>query len=626
VGDVFSGTEPVKLMMRNDSVTGLVLGGIRANTEFPALVCADSTWTHADLDRYSGAVAAAIQGMHFGRDARVALVAERRPMVFGALLGIVRSGCAVVPLDPSLPEAMRRMMLSESGAKLVLSEFGTDEAGVPGMALPDAGKPCAESMDGDASRGGGEDLLYVLFTSGSTGVPKGVMMPHRAIANLMRWQGEGLPVDRNTVVLQYAAPGFDVMFQEILPAWAGGGSVVLIDEETRRDPVLLWRVIASRKVTRLFLPVVVLRQMAAAWPRAGVTAGAVAVRDVIVAGEALRIDEAIRRLFGALPGCRLHNHYGPTETHVVTSFTLEGDPSGWPTLPPIGRPIGGTTLRIESVRGIEVERGEAGEIVIGGLAVARGYLGREEQTRERFEVVEAGGGARYRTGDLGRRNGAGEIEYLGRMDRQLKIRGVRVEPGEIESAMMAYPGISEACVISITRSGEAILVGFIVSNEEANRDESEALMGRFLAARLPPDRVPSVLRRIDAMPLTASGKIDQRSLAASLDGPLPVGPVVPGASPTESVVASIWAEVLGGPVSGYAIGFFDAGGTSVGAVRVQQLIFERIGREVAVADLFRFPTVASLARHLDGETGSGRLASRVAARMEKMRAIAGGVR
>src|SRR5215467_5305364 len=317
------------------------------------------------------------------------------------------------------------------------------------------------------------NLAYVIYTSGSTGTPKGVMMPQRALLNLLHWQANGLPGMHKT--LQFAALGFDVAAQEMLTPLCTGKCLVLISTEQRQDADRTLECVQKEKIETLFLPFVALHHIAEiAETSIGTEAMPAPLEDVITAGEQLQLSGAIRNFIRRSPGCRLHNQYGPTETHVATSLTMTGDPESWPVLPPIGRPIANTRIYILDGAGQPVPVGVTGEIYIGGAGVARGYLNRPELTAERFVAdpfAPEPGARMYKTGDLGRWLADGNIEFLGRNDFQVKIRGFRIELGEIEARLREQAGVGEAVVVARQdedEPGDKRLVAYYTVSEEVS--------------------------------------------------------------------------------------------------------------------------------------------------------------
>ena len=314
---------------------------------------------------------------------------------------------------------------------------------------------------------------YVIYTSGSTGKPKGVVMEHRALANLIAWQIEDFSRSAPARTLQFASLSFDVSFQEMFSTWCSGGTLVLLPAEVRREPAALLNFLRMKRVERLFVPFVVLQQMAEAAHMENVVLPQ--LREVITAGERLQITPRIRSFLEKLPECHLVNQYGPTESHVVTAFSVDGPPECWGELPPIGRPIANTQIYILDAHLNPVPIGVVGEIYIGGDGLARGYLNRPELTAERFIYHSFDGEPAqrlYRTGDLGRYLPDGNIEFIGRTDNQVKIRGYRIELGEIEVVLAQHPGIREAVVITTEDpSEEKQLVAYIVARGRCSRNK-----------------------------------------------------------------------------------------------------------------------------------------------------------
>jgi amino acid adenylation domain-containing protein len=561
--------------------------------------------TYAELHRRANQLGRFLQKVGVGPEVRVALSLERSPDLLVSLLAILKAGGAYVPLDPGYPAERRAFMLEDSGAAVLLTR--------PEMAatLPRTRARIVDIGALDLSGESVEDLrvpidpdqlAYVLYTSGSTGRPKGVAMVHGALDNLIAWQVSSMPGPWRT--LQFTSLNFDVSYQEIFSTWAGGGSVVMISEEDRRDPAVLLAVLRERGVERLFLPFVALQQLAEA-ARAEERLPE-RLREVITAGEQLRITPALAEMFQRLPDARLHNHYGPTESHVLTGFTLEGDPAGWPALPPIGRPFPGTRTVVLDPHGGPAPLGVPGELFLGGVCLARGYLGRPDLTAERFvpDPLSAEPGARlYRTGDRARLRPDGEIEFLGRLDDQVKIRGYRVEPGEIEAALALHPGVAEAAVgVREGAGGDRRLIAWVVAK---GGEQPEDLRG-FLGARLPEYEVPSSIVLVDAFPLTPSGKVDRRKLAALAPAAEEeaTSRYQPPRTPVEEILVGIWSEVLGVTRVGVHDEFFALGGHSLLATRVLARVRSLLGASLPVRAVFEAPTVAKLAERIPGSASS----------------------
>ncbi|HKH50102.1 MAG TPA: amino acid adenylation domain-containing protein, partial [Thermoanaerobaculia bacterium] len=507
----------------------------------PALVGLDGAETsYAELHSRANQLAHWLRRQGVGPDVPVAFSLERSPELLVALLGILKAGGAYVPLDPEYPAERRAFSLRDSGASLLLTRPGlASELPETGARIVDLG---ALDLSGESAADlqvavAPENLAYLLYTSGSTGLPKGVAMTRGALDNLIDWQTATLPGAWRT--LQLTSFNFDVSYQEVFSTWASGGTLVLISEEDRRDPEALLAVLRERRVERLFLPFVALQQLAEV--ARGEAELPESLREVITAGEQLRVTPALSEMFSRLPGARLHNQYGPTESHVVTAFTLDGEPESWPALPPIGRALPGTRAVVLDPYGGPAPLGVPGELFLGGVCLARGYLGRPDLTAERFVpdplAAERGepGARLYRTGDRARLRADGALEFLGRLDDQVKIRGYRVEPGEVEATLAVHPGVAAAAVtVRASAGGDLRLAAWVVPHGEKPID-----LRSFLGTRLPDHAVPSSITFVDAFPLTPSGKVDRRKLAELVPemDERDVAPVVEPRTSTERILA-----------------------------------------------------------------------------------------
>lgn len=534
----------------------------------------------------------------------VAISAERSIEMIAAVLGVLKTGAAYLPLDPFYPSERLDFMLEDTQARLLLTQRKWADRFPRAEALF-LDELTGESAANESCPAISDNGAYVIYTSGSTGRPKGVLMPHRALANLLQWHHAEMPGVRRT--LQFASLSFDVSFQEMFTTWADGGTLVLVADDARRDPRALWDLIVAEKIERIFLPFVALQQLA------GVASDLTApcLREIITAGEQLRITPAIAALFERNPACTLHNHYGPTESHVVTAFTLQGPPGSWPPLPPIGKPIANTGISFLNETGNAVAEGEAGEICISGACLARGYLNRPGITAEKF--IQHDGERFYKTGDIGRRLPDGCIEYLGRGDDQVKIRGHRVEPGEIEAVLATHPLVKQVAVTApVDPSGTRFLAAYVVTSEKMDVHS----LRNFVNQRLPEYAVPNLFVPVESMPLTPSGKIDRRALptaAAVQDGSFHAAP----RSALEKSILEIWQSVLHTGNIGINDNFFEAGGDSLRLATVHEKIRSSLDINVPVTALFEYPTIGALAEFLSRpETGQ---AATVQNRAQKQR-------
>ncbi|MER6912070.1 thioester reductase domain-containing protein [Streptomyces sp. NPDC000594] len=471
-------------------------------------------------------------------------------------------------------------------------------AGAPGTARTEAGtaRTTAGTTPADPAGPGPEDPAYLVYTSGSTGRPKGVLMPHRGLATVIGWQLQrsgGTP--RRTA--QFATTGFDVSFQELFATWAAGGTLVVVDDTARRDPAPLCALLAAHRVERLFLPCVALQQIA----EYAVATGAriPTLREVVSAGEQLYVTPAVRRFFADHPGAVLDNQYGPSETHVVTAGALTGDPAHWPERPDIGRPVPGATVRILDARLAPVPPGAVGEICAGGRSLALGYHRLPEITRQRFvpDPGDGGGALLYRTGDRGRHLPDGRIVFVGRDDDQVKVRGHRVEPGEVEAALKSVPGIADAAVTADVPPDRRVrLIAHYVPSGEGAPDAER--LRRALRERLPEPLVPAVLVPLAGLPLTPTGKVDRAALTVPRE-PEPRTAAAPLRTATEHRMAQLWAEVLGCGRVGAEEDLFALGGDSLLLARLLLRMDREWGVRLSPAAFDASPTVRALAALVD---------------------------
>ncbi|MDQ6819898.1 MAG: amino acid adenylation domain-containing protein [Actinomycetota bacterium] len=578
----------------------LVSDQARLTPDAAAVTFGDRELTYRELETRAQALAARLLELGVKRDVVVGIAAERSIEMAVAVLAVLKAGGAYGPIDPAYPADRVAFMLADSDAPVLLTQKDLlerlPEHRARTICLDDPATFEPPDREVPAEPATPDQLAYVIYTSGSTGRPKGVAMGHGPLANLIAWQLESLrqPVAART--LQFASLSFDVAFQELFSTWCSGGTLVLIDEQTRRDPDALLRTLRDREIERLFVPFVALQSLCEAAERA--VAWLPALREVIAAGEQLKASTPVRRFFARHPGCVLLNHYGPSETHVVSSYELPEPPDAWPALPPIGRPIAGAKVYILDEHREPVPIGVPGELYAGGACVARGYLKRPELTAERFleDPFSGAAGARmYRTGDLGRHLPGGDIAFLGRADDQIKIRGFRVELGEVESIVASHPAVAEA-VAALHHHGEvARLVAYVVPRDGVEVDPYEL---QAHARRVAPDyMVPQQIVVVGRIALTPSGKIDRRAL------PVPNGQVadvrrVPPHTELERALADIWRRLLGLEEVGVEDDFFELGGHSLLAVQLAHAVQDELGRTCTLPMVFRDPTIRALASEL----------------------------
>jgi amino acid adenylation domain-containing protein/FkbH-like protein len=576
----------------------------RRTPELPAVLHHDQSLTYQDLNRKANQLARHLRSLGVRRNEVVGICIERSLDMVVGLLGILKAGAGYLPLDPSHPPERLEHMLSDALPRVVLTQDALRERLPATQAivvaldtvlaqLPGSGYDNLERAPAQTS----EDLLYVIYTSGSTGRPKGTAMPHGSMTNLMQWHAATLPA-LGQRVLQFAALSFDVAFQETFSTLCTGGTLVMVDEWIRRDARALMELLNTCAVQRLFLPPLMLQSLAES---STAKMPALFLKDIITAGEQLRVSQEIVQFIKGLPGCRLHNHYGPTETHVVTALTLEGDPSAWPKLPSIGRPISNTRIYVLNSEGRPTPLGVAGEIYIGGANVARGYMNRAELTAERFidDPFSASPGARmYRTGDLGRWRSDGSVEYLGRNDDQVKIRGFRIELGEVESHLAACAGVREAAVIAREDTpGERRLVAYVTVRERTQHGAEH--LRAALKKVLPDYMIPSAFVTLDELPLTPTGKLNRRALPMPDAAAFDTGNYEAPRGEVERALADLWQQLLRVERVGRFDHFFELGGHSLHGMKVALHVEQRFGVHLSVVAVFQYPTVEELAQVIE---------------------------
>lgn len=562
--------------------------------------------TYAELVARARLLAARLQALGIATDVAVAISGARGTLMASGLLGILMAGGACVPLDPAQPEARLRAMLADARPGALVRAAGAPDLPFPGpVVTPDD----ADTWDADGapiesdepsaamSDAGLDTLAYILYTSGSTGAPKGVMLPHRSLVHHARAVASlyGLcPEDR---VAQFTSIGFDVSIEELFPTWAAGATVVPRPDDV---PILgrEWlRWLAAERITILNLPTAYWHEWVQDLERLGERPPE-SLRLVIVGGE--RALGPAYRAWQRLGGDRVRwiNAYGPAECGPIATAFEPHSGRPWPEDrdPPIGRPVGEATVRVVDSAGHPVAAGGTGELWIGGPGLARGYLNRPELTAERFVPDPEDATARvYRTGDLVRILEDGDLEYAGRSDGQVKIRGFRVEPEEVESALGRHPQVAGAAVVAReVRPGERQLVAYVVPVPGSDLPAAE--LRTFLAGMLPPQMLPSAFVALPELPLTPNGKVDRGALPALDDAARP--PVsASGAprAPDEIAIAAIWSRALGIDDIGVDENFFDLGGHSLLAIQVVVAIRDELSAEVGVRALLDAPTIARLA-------------------------------
>jgi amino acid adenylation domain-containing protein len=528
----------------------------------------------------------------------VALAAEREPETVMLILGVLRAGGVCMPLDLTLPAPRLGGMLDDARPRLLVAPESAHARWPGHVPRCERGELEAQGAISAQAPACGAEAAYVLFTSGSSGRPKGVLMRSTALAALINWHAGHPRLGLAARTLQFAPFGFDVSFQEILSTFAGGGTLVVADHEVRRDPWKLLALLNGERIERVFLPVSALHALAEAVAAGGQKPAT--LRDVITAGEQLRITPATRSLFAGLPDCVLHNHYGPTETHVVTAHELHGDPRSWPELPPIGQALPHVRTRVVDAKLAPVARGEEGELLLGGGCLAAGYLHRDRLTAERF--IQNRGARWYRSGDRVRERADGSLEYLGRLDEQIKLDGYRIEPAEIESVLVRHPAVTRAAVVlSEGAQGKRLVAHVVARPGSGDEAELRAQWRVHCRSQLPTWMVPQDFVLHASLPHTASGKLDRRALARE-GGQAPIA--WPEHAPLREQLRALWAQLLDRADLDVHANLFEEGARSLTVVRALTELRRRGFDAVSAAHLYEHPSVAAQADWLAAAPGA----------------------
>ncbi|HVT61265.1 MAG TPA: amino acid adenylation domain-containing protein [Thermoanaerobaculia bacterium] len=568
----------------------------------PALMDAERRLSYGELAAEVRRLASLLRSRGLGAEDRVALLLDRGAALIVAVLAVLEAGGAYVPLDPELPAERLAAMLSDAAPAALLTVERWVGKLPPVLAChlvlldADAAEIAAASAGEPASPALPESLAYVIYTSGSTGAPKGVAVPHRALAAYVRAAGEQLGLADCTSFALVSTPAADLGHTVVFPALVSGGCLQVVERQVSADPQALAERFAADPVDCLKI---VPSHLAALLQ--GPRPAALLPRRLLVLGGEPPSGELVRQVRALAPALRVFNHYGPTETTVgVIIHQVTAEPAPGAALP-LSSPLAGVSIHLLDRAGEPVPEGAVGELCVGGATLARGYLGQPDKTAAVFVPDPFAGvpGARlYRTGDLARLRPDHALEIVGRADRQLKIRGFRVEPGEIELALGRHPGVSQAAVaFADGGQGARRLVAYLVAREGIAPPTEE--LRRFLSERLPDYMVPGQFIPLAALPLNANGKLDRAALPAAAAASADDEERAAAPSQVEEVLCTIWAKVLGlGRVAPHE-NFFDLGGHSVLATQVMARIAEAFQLELPLLSLFELPTVAGLARRIE---------------------------
>ncbi|EEW05527.1 Plipastatin synthetase subunit C [Vibrio mimicus VM603] len=593
---------PVKQYSENDTIISLFAARSAQYSENIAIRDPEGELlTYAQLDNWSSAVAVALEGRGVGQGDIVAVSMVRSPQMMAAIFGVLKAGAAYLPIDSDYPADRIQYMLEDSGAKLVISDLlhviQPDDPRWFDLSTVSADLPAAHEYSLKAQP---HDPAYVIYTSGSTGRPKGVVVEHHSVVNRLEWMQEIHPLGSEDVILQKTPISFDVSVWELFWWAITGASVALLKQGAQRDPREIIQAISAHGVTVAhFVPSMLEPYVQALTDDRQYLSATGSLQCLFTSGEALTptVVNKYKKLFSRdIPPPRLINLYGPTEATVdVTYYELDLKQSTDIDSVPIGFPINNTSIRIVSLHGVRQPVGMPGELQIGGVQLAKGYLNRPELTAERFVIDQHDNGSRwYRTGDLAAWSEEGAVLYLGRMDGQVKIRGNRIELGEIKNALLKLPGVLNAEVmVEDDESRGKHLVAVYVSRQAL----SERDLRNKLGALLPVFMIPARFVQLDNMPLTPNGKFDRAGALLGLNETKALA-LAGALTETEIIVAKIWGKILGQHEIATDDDFYSLGGDSILMLKVRSEL-EKHGYEADLSELGHHTTVRSLGHFLE---------------------------
>jgi amino acid adenylation domain-containing protein len=582
-----------------------------------AVTCAGRELTYRELDRRSNQLARYLQTLGVGPDVLTGIAVERSVEMIVGLLAIVKAGGAYVPIDPNFPAQRVALMIEDSQAAVIIATRKTQSCAAGGttrVVRVDAVEAApAQSSDPVSSSANETNLAYVIYTSGSTGKPKGVMIEHRNVLNFFAGMDEAIGANPG-VWLAVTSISFDISVLELFWTLSRGFTVVIHgDEGTQTIP----QEIRDHRVTHMQCTPSLARMIAMS-PDGLSSLGR--LNKLLLGGEALPLS-LIHQLRTSFHG-DLYNMYGPTETTIWSTTSKIGDN---PDHVSIGKPITNTQVYVLDAELRPVPEGQAGDLFIGGEGVVRGYWQRPKLTAERFlQDPFLRGNRMYRTGDIARFRADGDLEFLGRADFQVKLRGFRIEIGEIEASLENHPDVAQAVVVAHDfradgTSEDKRLVAYVVPKAGMTIDGDN--LRSALSATLPDYMVPSNFVVLESLPLTANGKVDRNALPNPTLENAPAVTIEQPRNELEQAIADAWKDALGINDVGLDRNFFDLGAHSMMVAEVHMLLQQSLGREISLVDLFQFPTVSTLAAHLSGETAatptSNRAEKRLAARQRR---------
>ncbi len=559
-----------------------------------AVVFEGSKLTYRELNEKANQLARVLRDKGVVSDSIVGIMVERSLEMIVGIIGILKAGGAYLPIDPEYPQDRIEYMLEDSGANILLTQIILKEKAYPNIEtifLDDQTiyKGANHNLENTNCV---ENLIYAIYTSGSTGKPKGVLLPHKAINNLINFEYQKTNINFKTKVLQFTTICFDVFCQEVFSTLLCGGELYIPTGETRNDTNKLLKFIEKKEIEVLFMATAYFKYLVS--QPEYIQNLSSSIKHIIVAGEQLLVTEELKKYLRRTK-VFLHNHYGPSETHVVTTYTIncEGDIA---ELTPIGRPISNSKIYIVDKYNNLQPIGVVGELCITGDGLARGYLNRSELTADKFIDNPSEPGVRmYKTGDHARWLQDGNIEFMGRIDHQVKIRGYRIELGEIENKLLSHEAVKEAVVIArVDNNGNGYLCAYIAESEQLTIAE----LRKHLAKALPDYMIPAYFIQIDKLPLTPNGKVDKKAL------PEPDGNISTGVeyeaprNATEEKLVDIWREVLCVKEIGINDNFFELGGHSLKATSLLASIHKELSVEIPLREIFIAPTIKEMSKYI----------------------------
>lgn len=566
-----------------------------------AVRCEDVTVTYSEVQRHACRLAWALRSLEVGPESVVGVAMGRSAMLPVALLGVLRAGAAYLPIDPNDPDDYISASFRAGGVRVVVTDPPLAErmtqlsTGLQVVGFDDVMSEAGLSVRTPASIDR-DSLQYVIRTSGSTGRPKAIAMTHQPQARLIEWSRRRYA--EKAVVLHYFPVTSDVASLDIFATWGTGGCLVVAKDAQRHDIFAIAELIATHSVTRVLLPVAVLHQLAEAC--ASDFSRIASLRELITTGDRLTTTPAVRAMVTSLgEHAFLDDHYGSSEVNVVVAPRLEQPAAEWPDRPLLGTPIVDARVYVLEPGLTPAPRNVVGEIYIGGGPLARGYLGQGDLTADRFvpdPFSPVPGSRMYRTGDLGRWRTGGRLEFMGRNDFQIKVRGYRVEPAEIERVLAERSDVSRAAVLLVTTGPDdrEVLTAYVVPARDASVNEESLRL--HAAAAVPSPMVPEAFVVLDDLPLLATGKVDRSRLP---DPNLTKPGIIAPRNDTEESIAEIWRDVLGKETVGVRENFFALGGHSLLVTRIVYELRETFDLDIPLVAMFQHPTIESLATRVD---------------------------